>query len=310
MDIFKFTKRPDPSLFYRGHDPNDIRLGYYIKSIPEEFQQSKFVILGCPQDQGVIRNNGRPGGYKAPDAIRQALYRFVPPRNIETLAIFDLGNLLVDGNLEEIHSRLQSVIETVLQAGKRMIILGGGNDISYPDCSALANNTNDLLVFNIDKHFDVRDLRPCNSGTPYRMLLEEERINPKKFYELGEETFANPEVYRKYLLDKGAHVYSLDFLRTNGLETVVNSILRENTFDSIFWGLDIDSVRASDAPGVSASYPTGFTAEEMIILAKLAGGEQLTKIIEFTEVNPEFDVDGRTVKLVATLIYYFLNNLT
>jgi arginase family enzyme len=33
-----------------------------------------------------------------------------------------------------------------------------------------------------------------------------------------------------------------------------------------------------------------------------------TKIVEFTEVNPEFDADGRTAKLVAVAIHRFFSS--
>jgi formiminoglutamase len=72
-----------------------------------------------------------------------------------------------------------------------------------------------------------------------------------------------------------------------------------------FFGFDVDSVRASDAPGVSASSPIGLKAEEFIELAKFAGKNPQTRVIEFTEVNPKFDIDNRTAKLVAYAMHGF-----
>jgi len=76
---------------------------------------------------------------------------------------------------------------------------------------------------------------------------------------------------------------------------------------SLFWGFDVDAVGASDAPGTSAPSPIGLSAREFCGLAKFAGSLANTKIIEFTEVNPNFDIDNRTAKLVAVAMHNFLS---
>jgi formiminoglutamase len=195
-----------------------------------------------------------------------------------------------------------------LRDGKTAIILGGGNDISYPDCAALMKVKKDVLVFNIDKHFDVRDISPRNSGTPYRQLLEEGLIDPKKFYEIGSEEFANSPKYKSYLQQKGIPIFSLKALRSRGIKELFRDILIEQTPEAIFWGFDMDVVRDSDAPGVSASYPTGLTAAEIIQIAEIAGEETKSGVVEFTEVNPDIDIDNRTSKLVAILIHTFISS--
>ena len=61
----------------------------------------------------------------------------------------------------------------------------------------------------------------------------------------------------------------------------------------------VDAVRAADAPGTSAPSPLGLRAGEFITLVKYAASLANTRIIEFSEVNPSFDVDHRTTRLVA-----------
>jgi formiminoglutamase len=164
-----------------------------------------------------------------------------------------------------------------------------------------------VLAFNIDKHFDVRDLSPRNSGTAYRQLLEEGIIDPKRFYEMGSEEFANSPTYRDYLARKGAQIYSLDDLRSYGIESLFHDILEKTSHEAVFWGIDLDVVRDADAPGVSARYPTGLTAREIIQVAEIAGKKTEFGVLEFTEVNPEVDIDNRTGKLTAILIHTFLS---
>ena len=53
----------------------------------------------------------------------------------------------------------------------------------------------------------------------------------------------------------------------------------------------------------------GLTAEEFLTAALFAGKRRKTKIIDIVEMNPKYDVDGRTAKLAALTIMYFLTGL-
>jgi formiminoglutamase len=98
-----------------------------------------------------------------------------------------------------------------------------------------------------------------------------------------------------------------EFRKNKSLAETVSSFISAD--QSLFWGFDTDVVRAADAPGVSATSPIGLTAEEFIDSVGYAGSLKGTRIIEFTEVNPKFDIDSRTVKLVAIAMHKFLQNL-
>jgi formiminoglutamase len=302
-DIFASTSRPDPALFFRKNEPGDPRLGESVLSSPEDYASAGVVLLGCPQDEGVRRNGGRPGAAKAPDAIRGSLYRLVKPGAVR---LFDLGDTLIQPSLEETHAVHQSVAKQILQDGKRLVVLGGGNDLSYPDCSALAQTAGGVLAFNIDAHLDVRDNAVRNSGTAYRMLLEEGWLKPEQFYELAYQPFAVAASHLQYVLDKGANAASLEELRQVGVIPAIQQILIESTAEAIFWGLDMDAVCAADAPGVSAPNPIGLTGGEFCRIAALAGGDSRSRIFEITEVNPEFDLQNRTAHLAAVAIFHFL----
>src|SRR3954471_6879923 len=129
--IFELTTRPDPALFFSRQDVNDPRMGEFVRNKEEHYAAADIVILGCPQDEGVRRNGGRPGAAEAPDAIRRQFYKLTT-MNIRR-RIFDLGNISIGESLEETHDVLTAVVRQLLEDGKRLIVLGGGNDISYPD---------------------------------------------------------------------------------------------------------------------------------------------------------------------------------
>ena len=304
-DIFSYTARPGEELLYKRHDPNDPRLGEVVKYAASEYAAARVVILGCPQDDGVRRNKGRTGAAEAPDAIRRSLYRLAAPAELD-YNLFDLGDTLIQSTLEETHRLQQMIVRQLIKDGKAVICLGGGNDISYPDCSALALEQPDILAFNIDAHFDVRFDNPRNSGSPYYQLLEEGFIQPARFYEMGSLLFSTSSAHRRYLLEKRAKIYGLDELHYLGIEATFEAILQKEQAGSIFWGFDLDAVSASDAPGVSAPNPTGLSGSEFCRLARLAGLDRRTRIVEYSEVNPQYDIDHRTARLVAAAIFYYL----
>ncbi len=306
MNIFDLTSRPETILFFKSLDPNDKKLGDIAAHLKEDYAKSRFVILGCPQDEGVRRNNGRVGAAEAPDRIRQAFYRISAPSGMKPGQLFDAGNIQIGQTLEETHENHSRVVAHIINDGKSAIVLGGGNDISYPDCQALFQKHKKFLAVNIDSHFDVREINQRNSGTPYRQLLEEKIISPKSFIELASQPFANSEVYADYLKKKKVTVINLEQLRKKGVEKTLIAILKASKIPAIFWGIDMDSVRSADAPGVSASYPTGLTAEEILSIAVLAGKDKRGTILEISEVNPKYDIDNRTCKLAALLMIKFI----
>jgi formiminoglutamase len=309
--IFELTTRPAEDVFFRRNDRNDPRLGEVVGSEEKDYDSAEIIILGCPQDEGVRRNNGREGAALAPYKIREQFYKLTT-FNIKK-KVFDIGDVKIGDSLEETHDTHCEVVKQVLADGKRLIVIGGGNDISYPDGRAMSETfgADNWIAINVDAHLDVRIAEQRNSGTPYRQLLEEDLLIPKYFYEVGYQShFASP-VYYDYIRNLGVHRISLELLRSRDeadmelKEQIRQHFINHSTSMSTFFGFDLDAVRSSDAPGTSAPSPLGLRAGEFITLVKYAASLANTKMIEFSEVNPKFDADNRTTKLVAIAMHRF-----
>jgi arginase family enzyme len=106
-------------------------MGDVVSAEQADYDDAEIVIIGCPQDEGIRRNNGRVGAAKAPDAIRTVLYRFTAPPGLNDGVIVDLGDIQIADTLEETHEIHSKVVARILGENKRLIVLGGGNDISY-----------------------------------------------------------------------------------------------------------------------------------------------------------------------------------
>jgi arginase family enzyme len=159
-----------------------------------------------------------------------------------------------------------------------------------------------VLAFNVDRHLDVRADAERNSGTPYRQLLEEGFLEGRSFHEIGINSFANSVPYLDYAEGLGVGVHQLAEVRDQGPGALVRALCRESRARSIFWGFDLDVVRASEAPGVSDPSPMGLTAKEVCEIADAAAEDPRTRVLEITEVNPQYDRDGITCKLAANLL--------
>lgn len=305
MSYDEFSHLMSPVVIdFEVHDPNDVFMKDVVSFDPDDYQACEYVILGCPQDQGVARNCGRPGAARAPGEIRKFFYKLKPPANAITGRILDLGDVLVHGELEDIHSRLETVVSALIRDGKTVVVLGGGNDISFPDALALGKAYPDFTAINLDAHLDMRLSERVHSGTGYRNLIESGALKPENFHEVGTQVWANSPKYLKMAEEMGVNIHTLRQVQSTGIIPFFTRLL-DKVKKPVFVGLDMDSVRTSDAPGVSAPSSVGFSAMDVLVIANLIWGQD-TRIFEITEVNPAFDQDGRTCRLAATAVHVFL----
>ncbi len=310
-DIFTLTTRPNPELFFKRNDPNDIRLGETIPQI--SYPAAEIVILGSPQDEGINRNGGRRGAALAPDKIREEFYKLTNFGFHHRVC--DIGNIIIQNTLEETQAIQTAIVSQILLDGKRLIMLGGGSDLSFADGCAMAENFGqEWLAINVDLLFDVQSDEIQHSGTPYRQLLGGHFLKPEYFYEVGYQTQANSPVYFNFLDELGVNLISLEQLRSQeSVDISLRDLMKEkfihhtSSLNTLF-SFDLQAVRASDAPGTSAPNPIGLRAGEFLTLVKFAATLANTKIIEFIEVNPNLDVNNLTAKLVAIAMHRICSN--
>ncbi|BCS89813.1 formimidoylglutamase [Pseudodesulfovibrio sediminis] len=300
LSLLTPPEMPGPS-----HDDNDILLRDVVSTSPDDLNAATHVIIGCPQDQGVARNHGRPGAAQAPAAIRQMFYK-LKPATTEGNTIVDLGDMDVSGELEAIHDRQQAMVTALLAAGKTVISLGGGNDISLPDASGVHAVYPEYAAINMDAHLDMRISDRRHSGTPYRNLIDAGALLPDHLYEVGIQTWANAPHYLDDARAMGVNIHPLTAIHAQRGTPFFTDLFTRLGTAPLFAGLDMDSVRASDAPGVSASCPVGFSARDILEFADRCRTQGNTAVFEITEVNPNFDIDGRTARLAALAVYAFI----
>jgi len=287
----------------------------------QQVQRDVPVIVGFGSDEGVRRNQGRIGAAHAPKELRRVLAGL--PAKAAIAALADAGDVVCDdGDLEAAQAELAHVVSEVLAGGGRPLVLGGGHEVAWGTYSGLrlhqqreAGNqatlliSRKLLIINFDAHFDLRQKRPANSGTPFdQIALDCEERGVSFNYvcfgisDLGNTAslFAHAErLGVRYVLDVDMQETQLP-QRLNELQKLLDAA------DDVYLTIDLDVLPAATAPGVSAPAALGVplsVVEAMVLRVRASGKLRASDIAEY---NPTLDQDRRTARAAARLAYRLL----
>lgn len=285
----------------------DPRLGQLFGTQPETVQ-----IIGFPSDEGVRRNGGRPGAALAPEAIRVQLYKMTPdPRRPEMAelarTVHDLGNIRMSGDLEADQECLGRIVAGALEAGRKVIVLGGGHETAYGHFLGYAKDGYPVSIVNFDAHADVRELKEGlgHSGSPFRQAMDHPSGTCRSYDVAGLLPWSVSKAHLEYVLSKGGKAIFRDEL---DLAAVCH--LLHGRSERILATFDIDAVEQADSPGVSAPGAGGMPIELWLAAAAEAGRAPSVHSIDIVETNPNFDPDHRTERLAALTVWHFLRGLT
>src|SRR5256885_13782911 len=245
----------DPSLLYAG-TPEDPRLGERIKGgIPV---REGVALLGFADDRAVVNGRGRSGAALGPTEARRYLSRLTPGDHgeLDGVAIADLGDAAPSGSIEETHALVEEAALEALRAGACVVLVGGGHDGAFASHSALLRAVpGRVAAVNVDAHLDVRPLREgkITSGTPFRRLAERwgDRYG---LVEFGIQPQHNDRSHRVFWEAIGMPVVNLANARGEGIAAAFGRALAQDG-EALGGSLDLDSVEAASAPGVSAPCP-------------------------------------------------------
>jgi formiminoglutamase len=294
-----------------ARETNDPRLGDAIGRRAGDASR-RVVLVGFPSDEGVRRNGGRIGAAQGPRAIRQALFRLTPdPRCHDAFVdlvetTLDAGDVEVTGDVEADQEKLAATIAPHLGAGSVVIVLGGGHETTFGHFLGYVKAAQRVSLLNFDAHPDVRPLRDGkgHSGSPFRQALVHESGCCAGYTVAGLEPHSTARAHLDYIEEKEGSYLFREELGEERVETLFAAPM-ERTLVSF----DLDAVDSSLAPGVSAPAPVGLDAALWLHAARAAGRCALVRSIDVVELNPLYDVDGRTARLAALTVWSFLRGL-
>lgn len=271
--------------------------------------KAAFAFIGFCCDEGVRRNQGRVGAAAGPGALRGAMASFAYHLPQKTL-LYDAGDVLcTNGNLEEAQDQLGKKIALLLQHGYHPLVLGGGHETAFGHFLGLekATETQRLGILNFDAHFDLRSYaQQPSSGTPFLQIADRLQAGGRSFnYNvMGLQEYGNTRVLFEtadklgvtytYAEDVQAHLLSS---RRHDLEAFLQQV------DSVYVTVDMDVFAAAYAPGVSALNALGLQPEVVLDLLRLVARSGKLLSIDISELNPSLDLDNRTARLGAAILY-------
>lgn len=265
------------------------------------------VLIGFAVDEGVRRNQGRPGAAEGPAALRRALANL--PCHGEP-ALWDAGDLGCEhGALEAAQAALAMQVAQARRQGALPLVMGGGHEMAWGTFAGLVQDApipSRLLILNLDAHFDLREAPQANSGTPFRQIERwcAAHGRPFVYRVMGISRFANTEALFARAEATGTRHWLDEALQTpEGWAAASHALADElRVCDAVYLTLCLDVFSAAVAPGVSAPGVLGVPlAWVETVLSQVAASGKLWAA-DVAELNPGFDRDGQTARVAARLL--------
>jgi len=282
----------------------------------------EFVIIGIPEDIGVMANHGHSGARFTWNAFLRAFLNTQENDYNSSNNLIILGNIDCDNEIEKLENvdqkntdyhvylsdLVQSIDNKVYQTLKRVfdaekipIIIGGGHNNAFGIIKAFHNSFDEPInVLNLDAHTDLRHMDYRHSGNAFSCALRENYL--KKYFIFGlHENYTPDYVFKEIEKNKNIDFSFFDhLLHLNPLERL-SKLKHANNFMGENFGLEIDcdSIAGFNS---SAMSPSGFTVDQMRKMINFLKNNTL-EYIHICEAIP--DSEGQVGKALS----YFVSDL-
>ena len=256
---------------------------------------TKVALLGVPYDASSSYQRGSAG---APVLIREALWSEAGNTWTETgvdvreLALDDDGDLWFSDREPngEARARIEQAVRSILDSGRRPLLLGGDHSITYPAIRGLRPHHPRLGILHLDAHPDLYDEFQgdrYSHACPFARIMEEGLAD--RLVQIGIRTMTG---------------HQREQAQRFGVEVIEMRRWRDGTpvrFDSpVYLSLDLDALEPGLAPGVTHREPGGLTVRQVLDIihgldAPLAGADVV-------ELNPLNDSTGLTAGVAAKVV--------
>ncbi len=252
-------------------------------------------IIGVCESRNSSNNEGCE---LAPDSVRNYLYNLY--QGSFRARIIDLGNIQKGHEVEDTYYALKTTVEYLVRNNVIPIIIGGSQDLTYAQFLGYEKLEQTINVVTVDSTFDIGnpDESITNVGYLGKIILHQ----PNFLF-----NYSNVG-YQTYLVDPT----SLNMMNRLYFDTYRLGQVRDMIEESEpiirhadMLSFDITSIKHSDAPANPHASPNGFYAEEACQMMRYAGMNDKLTSVGIYEINPEFDVQGKTASLAAQMIWCF-----
>jgi len=193
--------------------------------------------------------------------------------------------------------------------------IGGGHDIAYGHYLGLRQAVGPELrlgILNFDAHFDLRQPVPlAHSGSPFLQIAEHCSRSQSEFLYgcIGVRQDANPQELWDQAASLDVLVIQKESLLPGQLQAALESVQAfVDSLDALYLTIDMDGFSSAYAPGVSAASPMEYSPESILPLLDLILSSGKLISMDIAELNPEYDRDGQTAMLAASLLHKILHH--
>lgn len=209
--------------------------------------------------------------------------------------------------------RLRSSLLAALEQGEYPVVIGGDHSCAMGSLAALGEfyGPEELAVVYIDAHADINTEQTSVTGYIHGMDLAaacglccdaltvgKNRVNllGENLHIIGARSVDPPEY--GILEQVGAHVYSAEAVREQGLDAVLAQVLPMLADKRVHISFDVDSLDPEEFSATGYNIPGGLSVAqvERIIREVLDTGR--TCSFECVEYNPALDLDGKDMRIL------------
>lgn len=286
------------------HLPYAGQLGFMRRPFSRDLDGVEAAVLGAPLDIGVSNRSGTRFG---PRALRELsayqLGQVCPVDWFAGRSVVDFGDsFFYPGDMAHAVQTIEGDARTVLEAGAKLLTLGGDHTISLPVLRAHAAVHGVVSLVHFDSHTDTYDIfeGPWH-GSIFETAVVEGLVDPAHSVQLG---IRAPGIGES----KGFHVLDADWIAEHGVLAVVERVRAVIGDRPAYLSFDVDFLDPAYAPGTGTPVAGGpTTAEARRILRGLGplnvvGGDVV-------EVSPPYDGPGQITALAGSAMAFHILEL-
>lgn len=283
------------------------QLGFSVQFHSDRFLEYKtmepmpqLAIFGVTDDRKAI---GNEGSGSAADAVRKQLYSLTAGNY--TLQMMDLGNIIAGDSVQDTYVAVRTVCEDLMKSDIIPIIIGGGQDLTYPQFLAYEALERQIEVTVVDPRFDLdeqdTESAPLNSRTFLNHIILHEPDYLFNLTNLAYQTY--------FVSQESIDLYEKLYFNASRLGVLSGNMERAEPAirSADMLSFDMASIRFSDAPGNANVTSNGLFGQEACQICRYAGMNDKLSSIGFYEFNPNLDVRGQTAMLLSQMIWYFID---
>ncbi|OIO08752.1 MAG: arginase [Flavobacteriaceae bacterium CG1_02_35_72] len=283
---------------------SNFSLGQQIKIHTQEngipkIEGNELAIIGVKEDRNSINNLGTGSDLSQ---IRKELYQLFPGNWHKK--IVDLGNIEKGNEISDTYFALKEIASYLLKKNVILILIGGGNDILYANYRAYDTLEQVVNLVSVDAKFDIGSLdEPLSSETYlYKIIMEKPNIL-FNFSNIAYQTYFNSKQELDLVNSLFFDAYRLGEVSQN--IAIAEPVLRDADIVSI----DISAIKYTEAKANKNASPNGLTGVEICAIARYAGLSDKVSSFGVYEYNPKLDTDSQSAKLIAQMIWYFIEGV-